>query len=148
MSDLLKKIWLKKSKTLLLVCFIYDLQKKCIEKWAIKRAGSLSTPISTTIFLIRVQQKLRISGSVSYPYSLCVYRYVPYGWKIQPNILIRIRFDCSLFSLPCLKFSIFLYCNCWIIWWIGKKRTLVLCFSSFYNFLVFYIFESKKKKYE
>ena len=27
MSDLLKKIWLKKSKNLFLVCFIYDLIK-------------------------------------------------------------------------------------------------------------------------
>ena len=32
MSDSLKKVWLKKSKTLFLVCFIYNLKKKIIEK--------------------------------------------------------------------------------------------------------------------
>ena len=32
MSDSLKKIWLKKSKILFLVCFVYDLKKNFIEK--------------------------------------------------------------------------------------------------------------------
>ena len=34
MSDLLKKFWLKKTKILFLVCFIYCTIKKNIEKWA------------------------------------------------------------------------------------------------------------------
>ena len=33
-SDSLKTIWLKKSKILFLVCFIYDLKKKKMKKWA------------------------------------------------------------------------------------------------------------------